>query len=113
MIRKLSKVLMIVLVAECSGSLVRHAHAGSIETWNDPCQRLLTAYRQHPGPKAFALTTNSAGSGLSQYCGAAWRAGSRAKAESKALADCKAKKIGKEWNSAIPQTAKCRIIRSE
>lgn len=111
--RILMSVFFFVVIAGYVGASVLCAHAGSIETYNYPCLRLLTEYKKHSKPKAFAVTTNAAGNGLSQYCGAAWSAGSKEKAEQLAMSMCKTKKVGKEWNSSIPQSAKCKVTQSE
>lgn len=112
MTRGLAFVLAVSSLASFHVSEIRSAQAEAIQAWNDPCQRLLKDYRQRSGHKAFALTVNSAGNGLSQFCGAAWGVASKQKAESQAIKSCKSEKTGKDWNSPLA-SVKCNILYSE
>lgn len=94
------------------GPTAQFTYAQSVANWNEPCKRLLREYRQRPGPKAFALTA-TLGNDMSQYCGAAWQAASKAEAEAQAKSSCMSKTIGRAGNSAVPQPAVCSVVRSE
>lgn len=112
MTRKLALALAVSLLAHSYVLSMRPARAESIQAWNDPCQRLLKQYNLRSGHKAFAVTVNSAGNGLSQYCGAAWGVGSKQKAEAQAISSCKTQKVGKDWSSPLA-SVRCTILRSE
>jgi hypothetical protein len=78
------------------------AQAQSLESWNQPCRKLLKEYKTKPGHKAFAVSYLSSGSGGGQSCGAAWGAGTKQQAEAQAIKSCAGNVAGK-----------CGINRSE
>lgn len=103
--------LAVALLLGCHALAIPPAHA-QVESWNDPCKRLLKEYKQRPAPKAFALTTKL-GNDTSQYCGAAWGAASKQDAEAQAKSTCMTKSIGRSGNTSVPLPANCGVVRSE
>lgn len=104
--------LAVVVFLGCHGLAMPLAQAQSVESWNEPCKKLLREYKQRPAPKAFALTAKLAND-TSQYCGAAWGAASKQEAEAQARNTCLSKTIGRSGNAPVPQPASCGVVRSE
>lgn len=65
-----------------------HSHAQTLPNWNLECRKLLRQYEKKPKHKAFAISSATSSS-MTQSCGAAWSAPSKASAESRAIAACR------------------------
>lgn len=100
--RRLSQICVVSVLGMGVVAAPTLTYGQALETWNQPCQKLLKQYKSAPGHKAFSVSNISSGSGGGQSCGAAWGARSKKEAEAAAIKQCRMNVAGS-----------CGINRSE